>query len=194
MPKTKKQYIKKTHKFNKNNKNNKTKFNKNNKNNKNNKTKKQTISFAQKQKAIKLLKQTIKKHILNIIKAHKTQHQHKLRGGGNGGKQCGGGSKGNIFTRLWESFRKVIQRILESMGFSKQESKENAGNISNAIKEVVERKNNNVTQQQADALAEEVLENNNWFTGTTSHFYFSKPEPNARRRFVPIDNGKNGNH
>lgn len=76
MPKTKKQYQKKTIK-------NKQKLNKNkNKNNKNknNKTKKQTISFAQKQKAMKLLKQAIKKHIFNIINAHKIQHK-KQHGG-----------------------------------------------------------------------------------------------------------------
>ena len=51
---------------------NKTK-NKNKNKNKNNKTKRR-ISFAQKQKAIKQLKLAIKKHILNIINAHKKQH------------------------------------------------------------------------------------------------------------------------
>ena len=138
MPKTKKQYQKKTHKIKQ--KLNKHKNNINKNKNKNNKTKKQTISFAQKQKAMKLLKQAIKKHIINIINAHKKQHQHKIRGGC---KQCGGGegnnnngnvnNQGNIFTRLWESFRKVIQRILRSMGFSRQESEANATRISRKV-------------------------------------------------------------
>ena len=60
---------------------NKTKTKNKNKNktkNKNNKTKRR-VSFAQKQKAIKQLKLAIKKHILNIINAHKKQH-----GGGKG--------------------------------------------------------------------------------------------------------------
>lgn len=149
MPKTRKQSLKnKTIK-------NKHKLNKQKNKNKQNKTKKQVISFAQKQKAIKQLKHAIKKHILNIINAHKIQHkiQHKIHGGGC--KQCGGSknstkrqngnvnNQGNIFTRLWESFRKVIQRILESMGFSKQESKENARKISKKINKETTRLNNN---------------------------------------------------
>ena len=151
MPKTRKQSHKKTHKIK--HKLNKHKLNKHKLNkHKNNKTKKQTISFAQKQKAMKLLKQAIKKHIFNIINAHKIQHK-KQHGGGC--KQCGGSkgnnnnngnvnNQGNIFTRLWESFKKVIQRILELMGFPQKESQANATRISKKIhQEAMMRLNNN---------------------------------------------------
>ena len=127
------------------------------KNNNNNKNKtKRHISLAQKQKAIKQLKNAIKTHILNIIKAAKINHkQHKQLGGEKGENN---NYQGNIFMRLWKAFKRAIQKILKALGFSRKESVVDTDAISNNIEVIIfnHGETNKLTNANINAIDKEM--------------------------------------